>query len=161
MSTASDAEALAPAVESLLFALVRGRLGEHEPSPFSTTQQLALAFIVDEGPLRLGVLARAIGTTDPTASRAIDVLERAGLVDRRPDPTDGRGVIVASTAQGRRTVTESRSGLVRMLARVLDGLAPGDRERFAELLHGIRGLVGDAPATPAGTAEREDDLSGT
>lgn len=144
MNSALDAQALAPAVEGLLLALVRRRLGDQEPSALSTTQQLALTCVVDDGPLRLGALAREVGTTDPTASRAVDVLEDAGLVQRHADPTDRRGVTIAATPAGHQAVTEARSGLVVMLTRLLDTMEPDDRERFAELMHGLQSLLDDA-----------------
>lgn len=144
MNSALDAQALAPVVEGLLLALARRRLGDQEPSALSTTQQLALACVVDEGPLRLGALAREVGTTDATASRAVDVLERAGLVQRHADPTDRRGVTIAVTPAGLKAITEARSGLVVMLTRLLDAMDSDDRERFSDLMHGLQSLLDDA-----------------
>jgi DNA-binding MarR family transcriptional regulator len=75
----------------------------------------------------------------------IDRLERAGLVRRAANPTDGRGVLVELTEQGRelvdRLVTEDmerqapwlsalsereRAQLVRLLGKLLDRVERGD-----------------------------------
>ena len=53
----------------------------------TATQRLALFELVDQGPLRLNDLAVRMGTSAPTASRAVDALDELGLVDRKPDPT--------------------------------------------------------------------------
>lgn len=50
---------------------------------------------------RIGALARRMGTTrQATAQLAVEI-EKAGFVERSPDPKDGRGVIVRFTPKGR------------------------------------------------------------
>ena len=156
MSPHQDAEALVPAVEGLLLALVRRRLGDQEPSTLTTTQQLALACVVDEGPLRLGALARKIGTTDPTACRAVDVLEDAGLAQRRPEPSDGRGVTITSTPAGDHAIAEARSGLVVMLTRLLETMDLDSRAIFGEIMHGLQSLLEDADQAASDVATTPD-----
>ena len=102
----SDARALAVELERLFTALVRegGRLGFTEQAQLSPMQRFALAAAVDRGPLRLGALAEAIGTTDATATRTVQSLEREGLVVRARDAADGRGVVIEATREGRALV---------------------------------------------------------
>ena len=91
----SEARQVAEAVEQLLLTLVRQRHGrDPEPGSLSTFHSLALSAVADDGPLRLGTLADALGTTDATASRTVDALQVRGLAERRADPCDARGVIV-------------------------------------------------------------------
>lgn len=149
MKPQPEAEALAPVVEGLLFALVRRRLGDQEPSALSTTQQLALASVVDKGPIRLGVLASAVGTTDPTASRAVDVLENAGLVKRHPYPSDRRGITIVATPAGHQAIADARKRLVVMLTRLLDTMGHDSRDRFIELMHALRPLLRDDGLEPS------------
>jgi DNA-binding MarR family transcriptional regulator len=139
--TYAQAEAIAPAVERLLTSLVRRRFGEMEPSPLTTTQHIALAIVVDDGPLRLRTLARRIGTTAATATRSTDALETLELVERRADPCDGRGVLVHATDKGRKARRESHEQLVVLLDRLLAQLPPDDRERFVALMSDIHELV--------------------
>ncbi|MCX7888121.1 MAG: MarR family transcriptional regulator [Rhodobacteraceae bacterium] len=54
---------------------------------------------------RLGALARKMGVTRQAVAQLAQEVERAGFVTRKPDPEDGRGVIVAFTAEGRRALS--------------------------------------------------------
>ena len=98
-------ELVAEAIENLVTTLVRQpRLpGDEDTGDLTTFQAIALATLVDDGALRLGALATRLGTTDATASRNVDVLERLGLVARVPDDADGRGIVVAPTVLGTQT----------------------------------------------------------
>ena len=53
------------------------------------------------GKLRLKDLLQRVVLSQPGLSRRVERLETAGLVERRPDPADGRGVIVVLTRAGR------------------------------------------------------------
>jgi DNA-binding MarR family transcriptional regulator len=141
MECHADAERISPAIERLLMALIRGRFGDMEPSPLSFTQQMALAHVADGGPLRLRELARLIGTTAATATRTTDALEAAGLVDRSPDPSDGRGVLITPTRVGRETRRESHRQLVVLLDRLLRRLEPEERKQFVTLMTDLHELV--------------------
>lgn len=50
--------------------------------------------------LRPGVITKALSTTSTRTTRIIDEAEGVGLVERRADPTDRRGVQVALTDAG-------------------------------------------------------------
>jgi DNA-binding MarR family transcriptional regulator len=50
---------------------------------------------------RIGALARRMGTTRQAATQLAREIERAGFVERQPDPTDGRGIIIRFTPKGR------------------------------------------------------------
>ena len=79
-------------------------------------------------------LAAHYGLDKSTISRQVAALERAGLIERRPDPADLRVQGLYLTDAGRRIlaqVTESRRGAFRER---LDGWAEADLERFAAYL---------------------------
>jgi DNA-binding MarR family transcriptional regulator len=142
MDCLHDAERISPAIERLLMALLLGRFGSGmEPSQLSFTQQVGLAHIADDGPLRLQALARRIGTTAATATRTTDALEAAGLVARSPDPTDGRGVLISPTKLGLDMRRASHGQLVVLLDRLLRRLSSDDRERFVALMTDLHELV--------------------
>ena len=123
MECREDAERISPAIERLLMALIRGRFGDMEPSPLSFTQQIALAHVADEGPLRLRSLARLIGTTAATATRTTDALEAAGLVERNrirrtaaacsSPPRDSGGRPVVSRTDSSSCCSTGSSGVCR------------------------------------------------
>jgi DNA-binding MarR family transcriptional regulator len=139
----SDAQVVAEAVEGLLAALVRQRRPARDPEPgeLSTFQSLALAAIADLGTVRLGTLAGALGTTDATASRTVDVLELYGFASRRPDGGDGRGVLVVPTTAGRAEVRRSRRRLTRLAERALADLGPSEASRVTAALVELRALL--------------------
>lgn len=66
------------------------------------TDQQCLDLIASRGPLTPSELARAMSLTSGGMSIALDRLERAGYVRRRPHPGDRRGVLVEATALARR-----------------------------------------------------------
>ena len=138
-----DARRLAAAVDGLLGVLSRQRRAAADPEPgtLSAFQSLLLARLADHGPARLGSLADTLGTTDATASRTVDVLERLGLAERRPDPDDARGVIVAATREGAADIRRRRRQLERLAARALEGLSTDEARRVADALEELQVLL--------------------
>jgi DNA-binding MarR family transcriptional regulator len=81
---------------------VRDRLAEHGYE-VTTAQGRVFARIGPDG-TRLSDLAAQAQITRPTAGFIVDQLEKAGLVERVPDPTDGRARLVVITDRGRETI---------------------------------------------------------
>ena len=69
-----------------------------------------------------------------TMTNRIDRLVARGLVERRTDPNDGRGILVQMSAQGLTRVDAAITRLVDAEAELLDGLSAADAERLAALL---------------------------
>lgn len=65
-----------------------------------------LVQLAEAGPagLRLRDLAARALISPSNVTRRVEALDRRGLVARRPDPEDGRGVIAALTPDGRRAL---------------------------------------------------------
>jgi DNA-binding MarR family transcriptional regulator len=62
-------------------------------------------------------------------------MHRAGLIDRTPDPTDGRKVIVTLTEAGRRAFDHRSEEVSEHLARVLsEALEAGERTQLAAVV---------------------------
>jgi DNA-binding MarR family transcriptional regulator len=113
---------------------------EDEALGVSPSRLSALSVVVAVGPTAVGALAASEGVSAPTMSRLVDGLERDGLVERRPDPDDARGVLVRATAEGRRVLGEGRSRRVRLLAAALRSLSPAELaaiRRGAELMERV------------------------
>ncbi len=65
-----------------------------------TNERLStLATIRDNEPISVSALAKAEVVSLPTRSRMVAALEVEGLVKRREDKVDGRGVLVSTTAK--------------------------------------------------------------
>lgn len=69
-----------------------------------------------------------------TMTNRIDRLVERGLVQRRTDPHDGRGVLVVMTPKGRDSVDMAIGSLVAAETEILRKLPVADRERLASLL---------------------------
>ncbi|HXD62439.1 MAG TPA: MarR family transcriptional regulator [Lacisediminihabitans sp.] len=69
-----------------------------------------------------------------TMTNRIDRLVERGLVERRTDPHDGRGILVVMTDKGRTRVDTAISLLLRAETELLEGLSASDQERLAGLL---------------------------
>ncbi len=72
-----------------------------------------------DGAMRFQELARVSGITDSGASRRLDQMIRAGLIDRLSCPTDRRGVFAHITPQGTAAYKRGHAVFVRSLRRNL------------------------------------------
>ena len=151
------AEPLAEQIERLFLLLLRNRgdAGDAEQPALTATQRLALAVVADRSPLRLRTLAELMATTNATASRTVDSLERLGLVRREPDPGDRRGVLVAATEPAAHLVADRRRRLRRSVERGLGAMDAKDRDRLVSLLARLNDVLQREPAASApGREER-------
>lgn len=64
----------------------------------------------------------------------LDRLERAGFVERRPDPHDRRGKLIALTEAGRRVIDETIGRHVANEERLLAALSSKEQEQLNQLL---------------------------
>ncbi|HEX4751435.1 MAG TPA: MarR family transcriptional regulator [Solirubrobacterales bacterium] len=107
-------------------------------SPSATA---ALATINRSGPLTPSELAELERVKRPSMTRTLGCLEREGLIERTPDPTDGRSFLVAVNDAGRERLARLRRRKSAYLARRLRGLDAEELEtltRAAELLERMR-----------------------
>jgi MarR family transcriptional regulator, transcriptional regulator for hemolysin len=85
-------------------------------------------------------LADMVGLDKTTMVVTIDELERDGLAERRPSPTDRRARVIAVTKAGRRKVAEADAIKERVQADVLQALPARQRkallDALAELVQG-------------------------
>lgn len=77
-----------------------------------------------------GRLVAETFVTSGTMTNRIDRLTERGLVQRRPDPEDRRGVLVQITADGRSRVDAAVAELLQHESQILAGLSSSARERL-------------------------------
>jgi DNA-binding MarR family transcriptional regulator len=111
--------------------LARKLRREADPA-VTPTQLAALTTVERHGPMTAGSLAAHEQIQKPTATRLIAGLTDAGLVDRLPDPTDGRVVWISITSEGKRFLQRFRRRSNEYLAKRIKGLDP---EELAILGH--------------------------
>lgn len=99
-----------------------------------TPTQLAIVRLLrDRGPSRATMLARQLGVTQPTVSDALAALRGKGLIERAPDPDDGRARQVLLTADGNR-LGAARHDMPRDLVAAFGSLGPAEQ---AGVLRGL------------------------
>jgi DNA-binding MarR family transcriptional regulator len=86
-------------------------------------------------PMRLGTLADRLAVEAPHVTRQVQRLERTCLVERVPDPDDGRAQRVRITAGGAEAVERVRAVGRRQMAEALEDWADEDRHLLAVLCH--------------------------
>jgi DNA-binding MarR family transcriptional regulator len=92
----------------------------------------ALSVLVFGGAKSLSALARAEQVTSPTMSKLVADLEADGLVVKKADPQDGRGLRIEATAKGRALMEEGRRRRLALLHQRLAKLSRQERAQLAE-----------------------------
>ncbi|HET8780394.1 MAG TPA: MarR family transcriptional regulator [Agromyces sp.] len=97
------------------------------PSDIISLNEYDVLFNITRAPqrrLRLKDLNRTVLITQPSVSRLVDRLATRGLVTKTHDPADGRGTIVAITAEGfelfRRVAFSHMDAINRHVGNALD-----------------------------------------
>ncbi|WP_242659600.1 MarR family winged helix-turn-helix transcriptional regulator [Thermostaphylospora chromogena] len=112
----------------------RAAFAEHDLEPWEFDVLTALRRAGPPYELSPGALLRATLVTSGTMTNRIDRLAAAGLVRRRPDPGDRRGVLVSLTEAGRTRVDAAFTDLLRREQALLAALPHRDRRTLADLL---------------------------
>src|SRR6266852_1572332 len=111
------------------------------PSGLSLTAAATLATLERSGPRRLTALAAREGVTQPAMTQLVARLQDTGLVDRVPDPADGRVVQVRSTAEGQAMLARRRAVRAERVAGLLARLSPDEQAALAAALPAMDALA--------------------
>jgi len=93
-------------------------------SPAGTSALVTLASAPDG--MRIGELAEVERVSAPSATRLVASLEKDGLIERSPDPDDGRASVLRVTAAGKDAVEQGRGARIAELRRRLASVDPED-----------------------------------
>ncbi|HZO04779.1 MAG TPA: MarR family transcriptional regulator [Solirubrobacterales bacterium] len=108
-----------------------------EATGLTPTSTAALATIERHGPLTPSELAELERVKRPTVTRTLGCLEREGLIERTPDPADGRSTLISVNPAGRERLRRLRGRKNAYLARRMREMPATDvevLERAAEIL---------------------------
>ncbi len=112
----------------------RAAFAEHDLETWEFDVLTALRRAGEPYELSPGALLRATLVTSGTMTNRIDRLAAAGLVRRRPDPEDRRGVLVSLTDAGRVRVDSAFADLLRRERELLAGLGKHEQQALSGLL---------------------------
>ena len=119
---------LASALRIAVMRLSRRLHAERNDETLGLSQLSALSTLWREGPLSPTALADHERIQPPSMTRVITALERRGLIEREPHPSDRRQSVIAITEAGEALVVSDRRRRQAWLANALDGLAVEDVE---------------------------------
>ncbi|SHJ26538.1 DNA-binding transcriptional regulator, MarR family [Tessaracoccus bendigoensis DSM 12906] len=106
-----------------------------------TMAQSRLMMGIDADGTRLSVLAERAQIAKQTATALIDRLERAGYVERVPDPTDGRARLVRMTARAEAALPIARDEEERIEAEWRAHLGPDLMDQLRTALTSLREIT--------------------
>ncbi|WP_432558965.1 MarR family winged helix-turn-helix transcriptional regulator [Granulicoccus sp. GXG6511] len=109
------------------------------------------------GPTRNRDLAAACGLDASTVSRQVRSLEEAQLIDRCPDPADGRAHLVSLSSEGSRRVAEAKARRLGIVTERLADWSPDDVITLAALLSRLAREI--APVDGLGPEQRDSAYS--
>jgi DNA-binding MarR family transcriptional regulator len=93
-------------------------------------------------------LYQALMRSSGAMTNRLHRLERAGLIERRPDPGDGRGRLVRLTARGRKLLDEIAPIHLENEERLLASLTDEERGGLEELLRRLARDLEETRSTP-------------
>ncbi|GAB3707267.1 MarR family winged helix-turn-helix transcriptional regulator [Nocardiopsis oceani] len=119
---------------------------------FARYEALVLLTFSASGALPLGKIGERLMVHPTSVTNTIDRLEGQGLVLRRPNPSDGRGVLAEITEAGREVTEEASQALLGMDFG-LGCYSEEERWRMHEMFTRLRVDFGDFPARASEAAE--------
>jgi DNA-binding MarR family transcriptional regulator len=132
MSDEVDAGGIAAALLASVGVLVRRVRQVSVEGGLTMTERQALAMLDRSGPATSSQLARQAQITAQAMGATLSALRNRGLVERRPDPEDGRRVVLTVTEAGLQELKARRNARAELLARALaDGFTRAELEQLA------------------------------
>lgn len=119
MTGAPDPYEVAAALQVSIGLFVRRLRQAPVQDELSAAEMRALERLDRAGSATPGELARIEQITPQRVGAILAVLQSAGLVRRRPDPSDGRRVVMSATEAGREVLRHKRGARAEQLAAVL------------------------------------------
>jgi DNA-binding MarR family transcriptional regulator len=136
----ADTVALAHELRETIGRVVRRLRSEHGP-PVALLS--VLGRLDREGPASISDLAAAERMRPQSMAQIVRELETSGLVERRPDPSDGRRWFVELTAAGRDKLQATRLAREDWLSETLERhLDSGERELLREAVTLLSRIAG-------------------
>lgn len=94
-----------------------------------------------QGPMRTGQIAASERVSQSSMTTTVDRLVRLGLVDRVPDPTDGRATVIHLTKAGEAALRKQRTLIVDQLDAYFHDLSDLDAAVLKRSVELMRELV--------------------
>jgi DNA-binding MarR family transcriptional regulator len=114
-----DVNEVAGALRVSISLLLRRMRQVHVEGELTLPETSALARLDRGGPATPSALARVEQISPQSMGATLGALEGRGLIERRPDPQDGRRAVMSLTEAGQQVVRNKRSARTEQLAQAL------------------------------------------
>jgi DNA-binding MarR family transcriptional regulator len=130
MSDAPDVDKLAGVLRVSIGLLVR-RMRQVKDRELTLPETSALARLDSGGPSTAVALAKLEQISPQSMGATLGALEDRGLVERRPDPEDGRRAVISVTEAGLQVLRSRRNAGTEQLARAIaDGFTSSELKQL-------------------------------
>jgi DNA-binding MarR family transcriptional regulator len=123
MDDGLDPTAVAEALLASVSVLVRRVRQVPTGGGLTMPERTALSCLDRSGPTTSAALAREVQITAQAMGATLSALRDRGLIERRPDPDDGRRVVLVVTEAGSQALKNKRNERAELIARALTGSA--------------------------------------
>ncbi|HEY5054357.1 MAG TPA: MarR family transcriptional regulator [Solirubrobacterales bacterium] len=137
-TTKAEPAPLASELRVVLGQLIRRLRAEHR---FPLSQGTVLGRLDREGSQSVSDLAVAERVRPQSMAQTVADLERPGLVERRPDPDDGRRALVILTEAGRAELEADRRHREGWLVQAIEDLSTGEQATLGDATELLRRLA--------------------
>jgi DNA-binding MarR family transcriptional regulator len=121
MQQAPDVHEVAGALRVSIGLLLRCLRQVQADGELTLPESSALTRLDRGGPATSSALARLEQISPQSMGATLGALEARGLVERRPDPGDGRRVVISLSEAGRQALRNRRNARTEQLAHALSG----------------------------------------
>jgi DNA-binding MarR family transcriptional regulator len=136
--TRTDTASLASELRVVLGQMIRRLRAEHR---FPISHGSVLGRLDREGPQSVSALALTERVRPQSMAQTVGDLEGDGLVERNPDPSDGRRALVSLTPQGKETLEADRRNREGWLVKAIEELPAEDQETVGRAIVLLRHLA--------------------
>jgi DNA-binding MarR family transcriptional regulator len=133
MSDDLDPDGVASTLLASLSVLVRRVHQVPIDGGLTMPERTALSRLERSGPTTSSALAREVQITAQAMGATLSALRGRGLVERRPDPDDGRRVVLTVTDAGLKALKDKRNARTELIAQALTSgtFTPAELEQLA------------------------------
>ncbi|WP_416443161.1 MarR family winged helix-turn-helix transcriptional regulator [Leeuwenhoekiella sp. A16] len=119
------------------------KMYNEEASKFDSTMAtgFALLSIDPEEGTPSTALGPRMGMEATSLSRTLKSMEERGLIERKPNPADGRGVLIHLTEFGREKRDYSKDRVLRFNESIRENISDEKIKNFFEVIHVINDLI--------------------
>jgi len=127
MAADLDASEVAGALRVSIGLLLRRLRQVPQDGELTLPESSALTRLDRGGPATASALAKLEQISPQSMGATLSALEAGGLIERHPDPLDGRRVVLSVTAAGRDVLRSRRNARTEQLSRALtNGFTPAE-----------------------------------